>query len=208
MARDVADTAALLDVIARPDARDFMALPLAGGGYGDDPPLACRGLRLGLLLEAGVGTSPTAEVRAAIEAAAAVLAAEGAVVEPIAPPGDPAMLAGLDLFFRTRALTELLRLPPELHAGVLPFVRDWCAGAASWSAIELMRAIGEIFRLREAFVAATVGYDFVLSPTSPIPAYEAEAPCPGAIPSGRSSTSPSPPPSTRPSSRRPQSRGP
>jgi Asp-tRNA(Asn)/Glu-tRNA(Gln) amidotransferase A subunit family amidase len=36
--------------------------------------------------------------------------------------------------------------------------------------------------MRESAVTATQGYDFLLSPTSPITAYAADEPCPGADP--------------------------
>jgi Asp-tRNA(Asn)/Glu-tRNA(Gln) amidotransferase A subunit family amidase len=65
---------------------------------------------------------------------------------------------------------------------VLPFVRDWLRPALSWSAVELMRAVNQIPRMREAAVRACQPYDYVLSPTSPIPAYGAEEPCPGSDP--------------------------
>lgn len=179
MTRTVQDAALLMDVLTRADARDFMSLPPEPLPLAPDPPLEPQGLRLGLLLDIGVGTPPTPEVTAAMEAAARAFEAAGAIVEPAAPFGDPAMMDGLDRFFRARAYTEMLRLPLERRDRALPFIRDWCGAAAGSSAVELMRAIGEIFRLREAAVAATARFDFLLTPTSPIAAYEAEAPCPG-----------------------------
>jgi Asp-tRNA(Asn)/Glu-tRNA(Gln) amidotransferase A subunit family amidase len=152
---------------------DYPAL-LADGGV--------RGLRLGLLLDIGVGTPPTAEVRASVEAAARLLEAEGAAVEPVAPFLDQAMLDGLNRFFQARSCTDYLSLAPERQAKVLPFVRGWLQPALAWSAVELFRAMNQIPRLREATVRACQPYDYVLAPTSPIPAYEAEEPCPGGDP--------------------------
>jgi aspartyl-tRNA(Asn)/glutamyl-tRNA(Gln) amidotransferase subunit A len=45
-----------------------------------------------------------------------------------------------------------------------------------------MQAYNRIMALREAAVAATARYDFVLSPTSPILPYEAELAAPGSDP--------------------------
>ncbi|HEX8374549.1 MAG TPA: amidase, partial [Geminicoccaceae bacterium] len=180
MTRTVADAALLMTVLTRPDPRDYMSPPyeavdyparLADGGV--------RGLRLGLLLDIGVGTPPTPEVKAAVEAAARLFEAEGATVEPLAPFVDQAMLDGLNRFFQARSCTDFLALAPERQAKMLPFVRDWLQPALSWSAVELFRALNQIPRLREAAVRACQPYDYVLSPTSPIPAYGAEEPCPG-----------------------------
>jgi aspartyl-tRNA(Asn)/glutamyl-tRNA(Gln) amidotransferase subunit A len=183
MTRTVADTALLMNALTRPDPRDYMSLPHDGTDY---PArlggLELKGLRLGLLLDMGVGTPPTPEVRAAVEAAARLLEGEGAVVEPVPPFGDPAMVDGLNRFFQARSCADFLAMPPERQAKVLPFVRDWLRPALSWSAVELMRALNQIPRMREAAVRACQPYDAVLSPTSPIPAYGAEEPCPGSDP--------------------------
>jgi aspartyl-tRNA(Asn)/glutamyl-tRNA(Gln) amidotransferase subunit A len=42
-----------------------------------------------------------------------------------------------------------------------------------------MQAYAQVMAMREAAVAATARHDFLLSPTSPIFAYEAELPAPG-----------------------------
>jgi Asp-tRNA(Asn)/Glu-tRNA(Gln) amidotransferase A subunit family amidase len=42
-----------------------------------------------------------------------------------------------------------------------------------------MHAYGQVMAMREAAIAATGRFDFVLSPTSPILPYEAELPAPG-----------------------------
>ncbi len=184
MTRTVADAALLMNALTRPDARDYMSLPYEEVDYparlADG--LDLKGLRLGVLLDMGVGTAPTPEVRAAIEAAARLLEAEGAAVESVAPFGDAAMLDGLNRFFQARSCTDFLGLAPERQAKVLPFIRDWLRPALSWSAVELMRAVNQIPRMREAAVRACQPYDYVLSPTSPIPAYGAEEPCPGSDP--------------------------
>jgi aspartyl-tRNA(Asn)/glutamyl-tRNA(Gln) amidotransferase subunit A len=92
------------------------------------------------------------------------------------------MLEGLDRFFRARAMTDFLNVAPEKQAKALPFIREWMRSALSWSAVELFRALNEVPRMREAAVRACQPYDYVLSPTSPIPAYSADEPCPGSDP--------------------------
>jgi Asp-tRNA(Asn)/Glu-tRNA(Gln) amidotransferase A subunit family amidase len=179
MTRTVRDTAMLMVALTRPDASDYMSLPYDPVDYPARLDRDLAGVRLGLLLDIGVGTPPEPEVRAAVVAAARLFAAQGAEVEEVAPFADLAMLEGLTRFFQARSCTEYLKLPPERQAKVLPFIRRWLLPALDWSAVQLFRAINEIPRLREAAVRACAPYDFVLSPTSPIPAYAAEAACPG-----------------------------
>src|SRR3954466_9094630 len=76
MTRNVDDAALLMNVIAAPDARDFMSLPADGSDFMRaldelDP----RGLRIAFLPDMGVGLPVQREVRASAEAAASALAA-------------------------------------------------------------------------------------------------------------------------------------
>ncbi len=182
MTRTVTDAAMLMTILSAPDSRDFMSLPYEAVDYADGLDSEVRGLRLGLLLDIGVGTPPTPEVRAAVQAAAQALAEAGATVEPVAPFTTPAMAGGLDLFFRVRLAAELKKLGAERRLRVLPFIRDWCESAEAASGLAVMELLGQIMALREAAVSATEPFDFLLTPTSPIAAYEAEAPCPGSDP--------------------------
>jgi Asp-tRNA(Asn)/Glu-tRNA(Gln) amidotransferase A subunit family amidase len=177
MTRTVADAALLMGVLSRPDERDHMSLPYQALPWGDlERPV--QGLRLGLLLDAGLGLAVEPEVRAATEAAAARLAEAGAIVEPMAPFLTPAMLDGLDRFWRMRAWADLSRLPAERREQVLPFIRAWAGAAAGLDAATLFDGFSQIMVMRAAAVAACRPYDYVLSPTAPLPAFAAELPCP------------------------------
>src|SRR5688500_8213881 len=83
MARRVSDAALLMNVIARPDARDFMSLPYQECDFSALAPPAPKRLRIGLLPDLGVGLAVQPEVRPAAEAAATALAAAGCSVESI-----------------------------------------------------------------------------------------------------------------------------
>lgn len=110
MTRSVADAALMMQALAHPDARDSMGLPaqeIAWDGFGMDPGQV-RGLRIGLLLDAGCGLPVQPEVRAAVEQAAHWLEAAGAHVEPMRPWLTPGMLDGLDQFWRMRSHVRLL----------------------------------------------------------------------------------------------------
>ncbi|MGZ5239772.1 MAG: amidase, partial [Caldimonas sp.] len=102
MTRTVADAALLMGVLTQPDDRDTMSLPAQEIDW---PQLErdVRGLRVGLLLDAGAGLPVDPEVAAAVEAAAERFAAAGAHVERIAPFFTRAMLDGMDDFFRMRS---------------------------------------------------------------------------------------------------------
>jgi len=181
MTRNVADAALLMNVIAAPDARDFMSLPADGSDFMRaldelDP----RGLRIAFLPDMGVGLAVQREVRASAEAAASALAAAGCVVEPIRSFLTEEMLDGVCRFFEARSHNDLAQLPAPRRAKVLPFIAEWCSWRAErFSGRDVMQAYGEIMAMREAAVAAIAPYDFILSPTSPILPYEAGLPAPG-----------------------------
>ena len=181
MTRTVRDSAMLMTVVTRPDARDWMSLPHQPVDYAAQlEGLSLKGLRIGLLTDIGCGLPVHPEVRAAVESAAGVLAGAGAVVEPVAPFITPAMLEGMCVFFEARSNLDLDGLPPEQRAKVLPYVVEWATWRASgFTGRDVMAALTQVMGMREAAVRAVARHDFVLSPTSPIPPYEAERHGPG-----------------------------
>ena len=96
MTRTVADAALFMQVLTGPDARDSMSLPWQDIAWGDFDQGAGRlkGLRIGLLLEAGCGLAVEPEVRAAVEHAARLFEQAGAIVTPMKPFMTQAMLDG------------------------------------------------------------------------------------------------------------------
>jgi len=180
MTRSVADAALLMSVIARPDARDFMSLPFQDCGFAALPPLAPKGLRIGFLPDMGVGLTVQPEVRSAAEAAATALAGAGCHVESIRSFLTEEMLDGMCRFFEARSYHDLMNLPAGKREKVLPFVAEWCSWrAARFSGRDVMQAYAHVVAMRDAAVAASQPYDFILSPASPIVAYEAALPAPG-----------------------------
>ena len=171
MARTVEDAALLMNVLARPDARDYMSLPQADLDYAQvleemDP----RKLRIGFLPDMRCGLAVHPEVRAAAEAAARALEKAGARVEEMPSFLTPEMLDGTARFFEARSHSDFLGLPEERQAKVLPFIVEWCTWRASkFTGREVMQAYGMVMAMREAAVAACQRFDFVVSPTSPIP---------------------------------------
>ncbi|NRF69504.1 amidase [Aquincola sp. S2] len=173
MTRSVEDAAWLMTVLTRPDWRDTMSLP-----YQSIPWLQLerevRGLKIGLQLDAGWGLPVEPETRAAIEAAARAFESAGAIVEPLRAFSTRAMADGMDRFWRMRSWIDLQALPPERAARVLPYIRDWVATGSTLSAAEVFTGYSAMGTLRDAAVAATQPFDFVLSPVSPVPSFAAE----------------------------------
>ena len=180
MTRTVADAALMMQVLSLPDARDSMGLPYQAIAWDqfDRGTERLRGLRIGLLLDAGCGLPVEPEVRAAIEAATRLFEQAGAIVELMAPFLTPAMLSGMDHAWRLRSHLDLAALSPAKKATVLPYIRDWADSGASLTGAQAFAAFSQFHATRVATVKACAAYDYVLSPTSPMPAFAAELPSP------------------------------
>jgi aspartyl-tRNA(Asn)/glutamyl-tRNA(Gln) amidotransferase subunit A len=181
MTRSVEDAALLMSVLARADARDFTSLPPEERDYAKDLELISpKRVRIAFLPDMGVGLPVHPEVRAAADSAARALAGAGCTVESIRSFLTEEMLDGMCRFFEARSYNDLMQLPAARRARVLPFIAEWCSWRAqSFTGRDVMQAYARVMAMREAAVAATLPYDFILSPTSPILPYEAELPAPG-----------------------------
>ena len=176
MTRTVTDAALLLNVLSRPDARDFMSLPAAGHDHllGLDE-LDAKQLKIGFLPDMTTGLAVNGEVRAAAQAAAAALADAGAVVEDIPSFLTPGMFDGMCRFFEARSYNDFAALSQDRQQRVLPFVAEWCTWrAAQFTGRDVIQAYAAMMAMREAAVVACQPYDYVVSPVSPILPYEAE----------------------------------
>ena len=177
MTRSVEDTALLMRVLSRPDARDTMSLPYQDIAW-EKLERDVRGLRLGLHLDAGWGLPVDPEVRAAVEDAALAFERAGAIVEPVRPFMTRAMIDGMDDFWRMRAWLDIAALDEARRARVLPFIVAWARRGQGLSGERVFHGYSQMGAMREAAVAACAPYDAVLSPTAPIAAFAAELPCP------------------------------
>ena len=177
MTRTVADAALSMTLLSQPDWRDHMSLPPQ---HIDWLQLErdLRGLKIGLLMDAGWGLPVEPEVRAAIEAAARAFEAAGAHVEPLQPFMTRTMVDGVDRFWRTRAWMDISALPEARQAQVLPFIFAWAHGGAGLRGEDVFSGYSQQLLIRAAAVAACQPFDFVLSPVAPMPAFAAELPCP------------------------------
>ncbi|MGY2744246.1 amidase [Arthrobacter sp. UYCu723] len=182
MARTAADAALFMTVLARPDIRDYTARPYPAmdwldpdGGIGRPD---IRGMKVALQTGAGAGADVDPEVLAAVEAAAEVFAMAGAEVTHLDAFIDQNMLDGLDNFWRTRSWADYSALPPDHQHLVLPYIIRWCSRGASFDGAATIRHFNCIDQMQKATIAATAGFDVVLSPVAPMPAFAAEQPMP------------------------------
>ena len=180
MTRSVADAALMMRVLSLPDARDSMSLPYQDIAWEqfDRGVERLRGLRIGLLLDAGCGLPVDPEVRAAVEHAAHVMERAGAVVVPMQPFMTQAMLDGMDHFWRMRSHVDLQALPAAQRDKVLPYIRTWAESADGMSGAEVFNASHQFYVTRVATVKACSAFDYVISPVAPNVAFPAELPSP------------------------------
>ena len=180
MTRTVADAALMMQVLSLPDPRDSMALPYQPIDWQafEAGVEKLRGLRFGLLLDAGCGLPVDPEIAAAVQHAAGLLERAGAVVQPMPPFLTATMLDGLDHFWRMRSYMDLAALPAQDKAKVLPYILQWADSALGMTAAELFVAASQSHATRVASVTACRAFDFVISPTSPVPAFPAGLPSP------------------------------
>ncbi len=173
MTRTVADAALAMATLSRPDARDATALPpsdIAWDGLDGTP----RGLRVGLMRDAGCGLPVDPEVAGAVAAAARVFAEAGAAIVEVGPVMDRASLDGLDDFWRARAWGEIGALAAADRAKVLPYIRVWAEGGAGVSGVEAVRGYDATNTMRARCGRLFEGVDALLSPTIPVLSYPAE----------------------------------
>lgn len=180
MTRSVADAALMMQELAKPDARDSMSLPFQAINWAqfDAGPEVLKGLKIGLLLDAGCGLPVEPEIKAAVLRAASAFEKAGAFVQLMTPFFTPTMLRGLDYFWRMRSHLDLAALLPERKARVLPYIVQWADSASHLSGAEVFAAASQSHLTRLATVAGCSSFDYVISPTSPVSAFAAELPSP------------------------------
>jgi aspartyl-tRNA(Asn)/glutamyl-tRNA(Gln) amidotransferase subunit A len=185
LTRTVADAALAMATLSQADPRDATSLPpqtIAWNNLPGDATQAAqtlRGLKVGLLMDAGWGLALDAEIHTAVQTAARVFVNAGAHVEAVAPFSTRAMADGINLFWRVRSWLDINSMPPERQALVLPYIREWAAAGTSASTAQLFHGFSQIAALRDAAVAVfhpahQAPFDLILSPVCPVNAVAAE----------------------------------
>ncbi len=173
MTRTVDDTALMMSVLSKPDRRDGMSLPPDSINWKalEKSP---RKLRLGLMLDLGVGQALEKPVRRVAVQAAKAFESAGAVVTEIDGVLTRAMLDGLDDFWRARMWDELSTLSPDERGKTLPYISQWAERGAKLSGVDVIRGFNMTMAIRAAAAKLFCDLDYVISPVSPVVNFGAE----------------------------------
>jgi aspartyl-tRNA(Asn)/glutamyl-tRNA(Gln) amidotransferase subunit A len=167
----VEDAARMLTVIARPDHRDWHSLPYQARDFTIGIKHGVRGLRMALSLDLGYATVDP-EVRALVEAAAGKLVEAGAIVEQHDPGfADPTELFNVLWFSGAASVRSTIAREKWglLDAG---FDRIASLGEAV-DHMEYVRCVNVRGDLGLHMARFHREFDVLLTPTLPIPAFEA-----------------------------------
>jgi aspartyl-tRNA(Asn)/glutamyl-tRNA(Gln) amidotransferase subunit A len=164
--RTVGDVARMLNVIARPDPRDWYALPAPTTDFLDGLDAGVAGMRLGLYL-GGDALAVEPEIAEGVRALARRLEDAGAVIEEIALP-----LKEADEIFRIHWLAGacylVSRLPAERRGLVDPGLLAVAEQGAGLDAQTYYRATVARQHLGEKLQSLMGRFDAILTPTTPI----------------------------------------
>ncbi|MGZ5873728.1 MAG: amidase [Bradyrhizobium sp.] len=177
MTRTVDDAALMMSVMARPDRRDGMSLPPDNINWKalEKSP---RKLRIGLMLDLGVGQALEKEVRDVAVKAAKAFESAGAVVTDVKGILTRGMLDGLDNFWRARLWDDLSQLEPSERVKALPYILKWAEAAAKLSGVDVVRGFNATMAIRAAAGKLFADIDYVISPVSPVVKFAAELAAP------------------------------
>src|SRR5258708_3078263 len=167
MTRTVDDAALMMSILSRPDRHDGMSLPPDNINWKAlERPL--RKLRIGLMLDLGVGQALEKEVRQVAVKAAKAFESAGAVITEIDGVLTREMLDGLDNFWRARMWDDLSKLTPAAHANALPYIVNCGDAGAKLSGVDVIRGFNATMAIRAAAAKLFCDLDYVISPVSPV----------------------------------------
>ena len=173
MTRTVDDAALMMSVLSKPDRRDGMSLPpndINWKALEKSP----RKVRIGLMLDLGVGQALEQDVREVAVKAAKAFEAAGAVVTEVDGVLTREMLDGLDNFWRARMWDDLSKLEPERRGKALPYITKWAETGAKLSGVDVVRGFNATMAIRAAAAKLFTDIDYVISPVSPVVNFAAE----------------------------------
>jgi aspartyl-tRNA(Asn)/glutamyl-tRNA(Gln) amidotransferase subunit A len=173
MTRTVDDAALMMSVLSKPDRRDGMSLPPDSINWKalDKSP---RKLRIGLMLDAGVGQALEPDVRETVVKAAKAFEEAGAVVTEVPGVMSREILDGLDNFWRARMWDDLSKLAPAERGKALPYIVNWAEAGAKLSGVDVVRGFNTTMAIRAAAAKLFSDLDYVISPVSPVVNFAAE----------------------------------
>jgi aspartyl-tRNA(Asn)/glutamyl-tRNA(Gln) amidotransferase subunit A len=168
----VTDAALMLNVMQRPDARDWTSLPPTDADHlaGIDGGIA--GLRLAYSPTLGYADNVDPEIAAAVDGAAATLAELGAIVEAVDPGFSDPLEITTGLWF-TGAWTLWNQLTAEQQAITDPDFAAEASLGAPMSSLDVQRLVlrrGELGSMMRQFMTR---YDVLVTPSVAVPAFDA-----------------------------------
>jgi aspartyl-tRNA(Asn)/glutamyl-tRNA(Gln) amidotransferase subunit A len=167
----VRDAALMTDVMSRPDSRDWSQLPPPERSFLDGLEDGVAGLRIAFSPALGyVDVDP--EVAAAVRSAVGVFAELGALVEEV-DPGFDDPLEAFDVLWYAGLAKVLEGYPAERRTEVEPAVVEVAALGECYSATDYLEAVAQRMALGVRMGAFHETYDLLLTPTTPIAAFEA-----------------------------------
>ncbi|HXT45130.1 MAG TPA: amidase [Pseudonocardiaceae bacterium] len=166
MARTVADTALLLDVISGFDARDWAALPPTSRSFSSALGNGVFGLRIALSPTLGyVDVDP--DVADAVQRAAEVFRDLGAHVE-LADPGFADCVQDFHILWFTAVAKTVERLTPRERELMEPALREAVSQGERGSALDYLTATATRMAMGATMGTFHEHYDLLLTPTVPI----------------------------------------
>lgn len=176
LTRTARDAALMMDVLARPDVRDWSAIPSPPEGHVASVDAGVRGLRVAFSPTLGyVDVDPA--VASSVRAAVDVLADLGAVVDEVAPGFDDPVAAFHVLWF-SGAAKAVEQFSPNSWEQVDSGLREVCEQGRAFSAMDYLDATAVRMQLGALMAAFHETYDVLVTPTLPLAAFAAgvEAP--------------------------------
>jgi aspartyl-tRNA(Asn)/glutamyl-tRNA(Gln) amidotransferase subunit A len=173
MTRCVDDAAWMMQVLSQPDARDATSLPPENIDWHatlDSP----KGLRIGLMLDAGCGMTLDPQIAALVRAAAAHFAQAGATILPVPGVMTQTMLDGIDIYWRARLWSDIGAMTAQRRNKILPYILQWAERGAAVSGPDAITGFNRTYELRAACARLFANVDVVLSPTTPNISFPAE----------------------------------
>lgn len=164
LTRTVSDAATLLDVIARPDARDWHALPPAETDWRGALERGVQGLRIAFSPRLGY-SEVDPHIAARVAAAVSVLEQAGAIVEEVDPGIEDPFPVFRTLWFAAAAHL-VANLPEHRRALVEPGLAEVAAQGASLSVVEYMGALEAREALGRKLALFHQSHDLLITPTT------------------------------------------
>ena len=172
-ARTVADAAAMLDVLARPDPRDGWALAPCDHVFardafaGDGGPPDVSGMRIAYSPTLGYVDCLDPEIAAALDAAASTLESLGAIVER-KDPGFPDCHDTFMVHWMASARDMVMKLAPAQRLLLDPGLRDAIEDATRYTLADFLQAQNQRLEIAAAMRRLAQTHELLLTPATAV----------------------------------------